>query len=240
MLYFQGNSMSVFVNEEKQLFVVKSEYGTSCFGFLHVFSTALELAIRLGTEQKPLEDDVGTVRQYEQYLSLLEQYAQLGDDKTWYTSDTPADLIDILEHYRKTGDILRVFLGNTDTGADWAEDWAVVGTVSRSTGLMKVPLLCSEAEDFSSSLQVNCIVRLIDVASRREIYKLPNYIEPKLEIGEAKLDSSAYDDEENAYGVWRIESTGEKTIVANFNSYGKAANYVAFLTGHSFDYALFP
>lgn len=42
--------------------------------------------------------------------------------------------------------MVRIWLGDTQTGRAWAEENDVIGTIGRSTGTMEVPLLVEAGE----------------------------------------------------------------------------------------------
>ena len=59
---------------------------------------------------------------------------------TSYDSRTPDRLIAELETAMRHNKKVRIFLGDTETGRDWLEEYDVYGLVGRSGGSVKVPL----------------------------------------------------------------------------------------------------
>ena len=91
------------------------------------------------------------------------------------TSDTVARHLDDLI---ASGKRVRLFTGEPDTGVAWASEYDVYGTIGRSTGPCKVPLLIEPGEDGGSQLLDHCIVGILTRA-QNWVYK-----HPKLNFGE--------------------------------------------------------
>ena len=215
---------AVTINAEQRLFVIPAGGGYSCAGFDYVFKQlrALSEALtRFGIDVGELRvDEVGSIAQYQQYERAC---ALIGnrDMGTWFDPDTPAKVRYILERYRKSGQALRVFYGDTKTGRGWYEEYDVVGGIGRSTGAMKIPLLVPDGEFGGPGLLDRCIVRMMDVRTRKELYWHPQYHQGEMEIRPATCRAPY------THGVW-IDGQNH----ANFRSYGSAAQWVAFMTGN--------
>lgn len=240
--------MEITCNKEQQLFVLKDTEYVSCMGFGVVFKQCLELQRRIkkfnilpaGVSLAPLlESEIGTLKQYEQYGDLVKI---LGTRKTgtWFDYDTPAKVRNILEQYRKEGGRLRLFYGDTKTGRDWMGENDVVGEVGRSTGMMQIPLLIAEGEHGGPGILDSCIVRILDADSREELYRQKNYHLPDMEIRTTDGIKSSWHVEEPpklltemgyTHGVWVQEKDGTFGNHANFKTYGKAAQFVAYMAG---------
>ncbi len=228
--------MEITLNEQQRLFVFSGQEYTSCLGFDVVFKHCLELARRIkkfnllkpDVELTPvLESEIGTVSQYQQYKDFL---SIIGDRKTgtWFDFDTPAKVRQILDQYRKEGGRIRLFYGDRNTGRCWMEENDVVGEIGRSTGRMQIPLLIAKGEDGGPGVLDSCIVRIIDADTRVELYHHKNYHLPEIEIrpADANLANEGY-----THGAWVKGREGEFENHANFRSFGKAAQWVAFMAG---------
>ena len=102
---------------------------------------------------------------------------------TYYHVDTPQKVIDILEQARANGQRVRVFYGDTVTGKDWMEEWDTIGTIGRSMGPVKVPLLIPRKNSTGGgSLLDHCIVRI--TVDGKDLYKHPRYTLPVFEVVE--------------------------------------------------------
>lgn len=223
--------MTVTANQEKRQFIIESSHSTTIWGFQVIFDQLVELNNRLTKAgvQVPMANklEIGTVRQYEQYLTALAAYTKLNDEDTWYLDSTPKKLKDLLECYRKNRKPVRIFYGNPETGEDWLSDYGVLGTIGRSTGFMKAPLLLEKSSQWGDLLSVDNILRIVDVDSREEVYRTENYYQPELSIGECGCLEPA---EECTHGVW-VKTKNDIKHLGDFSSLAKAAHFVAFVTG---------
>lgn len=223
--------MEISLNKGRELFLIKHHSGVTCLGFDVVYRTLKELAARLRKAglafSEPVRAARGTLQQYEAYQQALAAYSKLQDQKTWFTEDTPEPVQKVLEAYRLSGKTLRVFYGGAD-GVDWLEEYETIGKVGRSTGPLKVPLLVPKGENGGSAILAGSIIRLVDVASGKELYRAANYSQPTLVIGDSGTTHKGY-----VAGVWSTkQGEGEAPVnLANFKSYAKAAAYLAFITG---------
>jgi len=226
----------ITINKEQRLFVFKESHGYTCQGFDVVYKQCLEMARRIkqfsllpqGTELAPiLESEIGTMAQYEQYKNILKI---IGDRKlgTWFHFDTPTKVRQIINQYIKGDGRLRLFYGDTKTGRCWMEENDVVGLIGRSGGTMQIPLLIAKDEHGGPGILDNCIVRIIDADSREELYRHKLYHLPEMEIRQVdeKLFAIGY-----THGVWAKNKEGNFENHANLRSFGKAAQFVAFMSG---------
>jgi hypothetical protein len=223
--------MNVTLNSDQRLYIIPCGTGCSCLGFDVVYDTLLTLREKLvthlkktGREPAPvLEAEIGTLDQYKQYQGwwdlAAKEKVKLG---TWFKRTTPPHVRRILETYRETGKWLRLFYGDASTGRDWLEENDVLGRIGRSMGPQKVPLLVEPGECGGCAILDDCIVRILDVATGRELYRHPQYHYGTMEIHAATCR------EGYTHGVW---VNGQNH--ANFRSLETAAHWIAFMTGHS-------
>jgi hypothetical protein len=226
---------AVTINNEQHLFVIPSGDGYSCMGFDVVYKqlcvirekiTEKKLNIKSIFSSDSLEafeeSKIGTIEQYNAYKNAFSNLAKTGLKLgTWFSFDTPKKVRRILEEYRLSNDKIRIFYGDNETGRDWMKENDVMGTIGRSTGTMQIPLLISDDEHSGPGLLDSSIVRIIDVATKKELYRHSKYHQPEIEI----IASS-----EKGYSH---SVTIKKEVHGNFRTIGGAAGYVAFLTGDS-------
>lgn len=228
--------MEIALNQERRLFVLKDTEYTSCLGYDVVFNHCRELARRINkfdllnvgqTLTPVLESEIGTLAQYQQYQDFL---SILGTHKTgtWFDFETPSKVRNILERYRKDGDQLRLFYGDRKTGRCWMEENNVLGRVGRSTGTMQIPLLIEEGEFGGAGILDSSIVRILDADTRTELYRHENYHLPVIELRQV---DTALVKQGYTHGAWVQSREGEFSNYAKFKSFGKAAQWVAFMTG---------
>lgn len=234
--------MEVTINAEQRLFVIPEGGGYSCLGFDVAFKKLKQIVAYLGLSLPVNEADKGTLGQYAIYRQAVSEAAKADIKKTWFDPETPAVVQRILELYRKSGAELRVFYGDTETGLSWMDENDVMGRIGRSCGIFKVPLLIEIGEDGGSAMLDSCIIRLMDVESGKELYRHPKFSVPEMEIRSTEGQMAHWHSEKPpkllsemgyTHGAWARSEAGEFENVANFKSYGKACQYVAFITGDS-------
>lgn len=229
--------MQVTLNTDQNLFVIKSGNSVSCLGFEEAFNQSKELASRLLARGinviAPLLSEKGTLQQYTHYQELLKSYHLIKDNKTWFDSSTPAKARKALESLRLSGNKARVFIGDTETGRDWLEEFDTIGRVARSSGAMKTPLLISEKEYGGPALLTSCVLRIIDLDTKEELYRHPKYFVPKMEFTEAASYDKAIG---YTHSVLVENERGDMELRSNFKSIGQAAHWLAFMQGTSHDF----
>lgn len=149
--------------------------------------------------------------------------------KTNYHDETPEGVINALEHARHSGERIRVFYGDTETGREWLEEWGTMGYVGRSCGRHSIPLLVHNARSFGGGgLLTNCIVKIMTTRTKRVLYQVPNYQAPNLTISKPPkvIGKVNLYEEDYVAGVYR-----DGDNVANFKSMEKAERWVAFMLG---------
>lgn len=148
---------------------------------------------------------------------------------TYYRDTTPRPVIDALERARQNGARVRLFLGDSKTGKCWHEENDVCGTIGRSMGPIKVPLLIANSRSTGGgAILCDCIVRLL--VNGQEAYRHPKFdngvftireISPTDACGNLTLRSKGY--------THAVEINGETH--ANFKSLAKAQRWVEFMEG---------
>lgn len=234
--------MEVTINAEQRLFVIPEGSGYSCLGFDVVFKQLKQIVAYLGLSLPLNEADKGTLGQYALYRQAVTQAAKANIKETWFDPETPAKVRRILEQYRKSGEELRVFYGDTETGRSWMDENDVMGKIGRSCGTFKVPLLIENGEHGGPAMLDHCVIRLMDVESGKELYRHPKFSVPEMEIRSTEGQMAHWHSTEPpqllsemgyTHGVWAKGKSEAFENVANFKSYGKACQYVAFITGDS-------
>jgi hypothetical protein len=106
---------------------------------------------------------------------------------TSYAEHTPDAVIRVLEQAREARTRIRVRLGFTEQhedvlsgkavlGRDWLDEFECEGTVGRSMGPQRVPLLINNARSMGGGVvSTDCIVRIIDTKTKRVLYSHPKY-----------------------------------------------------------------
>lgn len=79
---------------------------------------------------------------------------------TYYYSKTPREVVDVLDRAHGSKARVRIYCGDVATGKAWSEEWHTIGTVGRSTGWLKVPLLVPSGSTGGSAILDACIVAI--------------------------------------------------------------------------------
>jgi len=119
---------------------------------------------------------------------------------------------------------VRIWYGDIDTGVSWLEEYDVTGTIGRSSGQAKIPLLIKNSRsNGGGGILCHCIIRIDVISSRRTIYKHPLFNVPTLGVY-PNLD----EDTKTKYPFIVLKYG---TIQARFKSRTSAYNYIDFMTG---------
>ena len=101
-----------------------------------------------------------------------------------YHENTPDAVIRVLENAMRTNKRIRIFYGDTETGRDWMEIYDTIGTIGRSCGQNKIPLLIKNSRSYGGcAILTDCIVKI--TIDKEVVYKHPKYYLPEMEIKEA-------------------------------------------------------
>lgn len=209
---------TITLNEDQRLFVLKQEGGFSCLGFDVVFKRLKQFASLLG-RPAPAETEVGTLKQYHEYREVERDYIATKPQNTLYDPDTDPQVRQVLEQAMASRRRVRLVLGNTETGQSWLDEHEVVGTIGRSMGPLKVPLLVESGECGGPAILTACILRILDTRTKAELYRHPKYQDPVLTVRPRK------------YGTLNAEVLVDGKVVARFVSVEKANDWCAFMRG---------
>jgi hypothetical protein len=216
--------MDISINAQQKLFVLKTHDGFTCFGFNNARDHAALIAKTLHrSDLDPSDGEYGTEAAYRKYEAACSAWASsVFSRRTFFMPGTPDKVAKVLERYRRTRAPVRLFLGDTQTGRDWCEENDVVGTIGRSTGSMKVPLLLPFGDCFGGAILTASVIRIMDVESNKDVWRTGSYQLPDLQIQPCK-DSPGY--------AWEVVRDAQ--VQARFKQIIDAGEYVAFLQGDS-------
>lgn len=80
---------------------------------------------------------------------------------TAYHEETPARVCEILETAIKSRQRLQLYYGDANTGKNWNEELDTRGTIGRSTGTVKIPLLIATSRSHGGgAILDHCIVKI--------------------------------------------------------------------------------
>lgn len=112
---------------------------------------------------------------------------------TAYNESTNNKIVSILEQARQTGQKLKVYYGDVLTGKDWNEEHDTIGTIGRSTGNIKIPLLITSSRSIGGGgLLDDCIVKIVDFKTKSVLFVNPLYVAPVVEIVPSDMEEYKY------------------------------------------------
>ena len=92
---------------------------------------------------------------------------------TYYSVDTPNEVVSVLETSRIDGTRIVLDYGDTKTGISWGDVHDITGTVGRSTGDVKIPLLIYNSRSMGGgSILDHCIISIKTSKGKNSLYKL--------------------------------------------------------------------
>ncbi len=96
---------------------------------------------------------------------------------TYYRDTTPRAVIDGIERAYRTGERIRLWTGDLETGRNWYDDHDVTGTVGRSMGLIRVPLLIASPRSSGGGAIGTTSIVCLRVGGR-EVWRAPGFEMP--------------------------------------------------------------
>ena len=106
--------------------------------------------------------------------STGKEYLQ-SESGTCYNIGTSQKVIERIENAKRTGQRIRVWYGDKD-GKSWNEENDICGTVGRSTGSIKIPLLISKSSSFGGgALLTDRIIKIVDTKTKYVLYQHENF-----------------------------------------------------------------
>ena len=180
----ENPARQISLNTKQNLYVIATAAGCSCFGFDYARDHAHQIAERLGRADLALADiDYAALSGYQKYEEAVLAWSRSAQSKqTYFDPGTARKAGSVLESCRRTGDKVRLVLGNTVTGEPWLNEHDVVGRIGRSSGHLKVPLLMEDGKSYGSAILTACLLAIIDWTSGRTLYRHVAYREPDLSL----------------------------------------------------------
>ncbi|WP_298434984.1 hypothetical protein [Ottowia sp.] len=220
---------TVTLNPEQQLYVLNHGDGYTCFGFANARDHTNQIAQRLDRSDLAFgADDFGAIRGYEKYLSAVKAWGlSPRTQQTYFDPGTSPKVAKVLERCRNNRAKVRLIQGDPSTGRSWLDEHDVVGTIGRSMGTLKVPLLIEPEEHGGSAILTACLLGIVDWETGEFLFRHPAYRTPDLSIRRRDL----------ADLPWEVHHAGG--VVSRFSEIGKAGAYVAFMCGETIEPRIF-
>lgn len=95
---------------------------------------------------------------------------------TSYHNETSENVVNVLECCRMNNVRIILDYGNVSTGQSWGERYDICGTIGRSMGVIKIPLLIKTKRSIGGSgILDQCIIRILSSQGKKVLYSHPNY-----------------------------------------------------------------
>ena len=109
---------------------------------------------------------------------------------TFYNPETPDAIINILEECREDRRRIHVCYGDKETGTDWLEEYEADGTLGRSMGPVRIPLLIHNSRSRGgTAILTHAIVRI--TCGSVVLYSHPTYNRPTFHVVQSDLPDYA-------------------------------------------------
>lgn len=220
---------AVRLSADHHHYVIAAGDGFTCLGFNNARDHANQIADLLGRPDLAFTpEDYATLAGYAKYEAAVAAWgASHHTQHTYFDPGTAPAVRRVLEACRRSGQQVRLILGDPQTGQSWLDECDVVGRIARSTGWLKVPLLVEPGEHGGGAILTACVLGIIDWRSGTALYRHPAFVPPDLRILPA--DEVGF--------AWRVVHQGAD--IARFDDVGKAGAYVAFLRGATIEPRVF-
>ena len=120
---------------------------------------------------------------------------------------------------------IRVFYGDIHTGRSWNEDYDVMGTIGRTTGNIKIPILVHNKRSWGGgALLLSSVIRIDDIEDKKTLWKLPNFHVEKMTIERRAFECFPF-------AVMQTQDNGAISNVANFKTETQAQKWIDFMEG---------
>lgn len=211
----------VRLDADRHRYVIREGDGHSCLGYNNARDHADQIASLMNRPELAFgADDYATLAGYQKYQAAVAAWGRSPHSQhTYFDPHTAPAVRHALEKCRQAGTKVRLVPGDPCTGQPWLEEHDVVGTVGRSMGWLKVPLLVPHGEDGGTAILTSNLLCIIDWASGALLYRHRSYRAPDLLIHPT----------DDPRLPWSVLHQGSD--IARFDDIGKAGAYVAFMRG---------
>ena len=109
-------------------------------------------------------------------------YKEIGG--TFFHIDTPDEVCNLLNALRLSKTRVKIYCGDVATGEAWIEEYDSTGTIGRSEGRIKIPLLIAKASDHGGRrILDHCIVGIRTMATGNKfLYRHKTLVTPIVTI----------------------------------------------------------
>jgi len=161
---------------------------------------------------------------------------------TYFDANTAPEVAAALDTLRACHDRVRLWLGDPKTGENWLDEYDVCGTISRSMGPVKSPLLIHNARSSGGGAILTAHILAIRSTSgawryRHSLFKIPEFTkrptvcDEPAEQSKSKMGSAAPMVADKY--PWEVLNEARQ-VHARFETEAKADRWIAFMRGERF------
>lgn len=141
----------------------------------------------------------------------------------YFHSETPVPVADAIVLAHRCQTRVRLFYGDIITGESWGDEFDILGTIGRSMGPCKSPLIIRNARSMGGgSILTNCIVAMFHTGTGHALYRHPTF------------NPGAWDVIPSDMPGYSECVTHNGALHARFKKPGQAGRYCAFMRGTRF------
>lgn len=95
---------------------------------------------------------------------------------TSYYNETSENVVNVLERCRMNNVRIVLDYGDVSTGQSWGERYDICGSIGRSTGINKIPILIKTKRSIGGcGILDRCIIKISTSKGKEVLYSHPNY-----------------------------------------------------------------
>jgi hypothetical protein len=134
---------------------------------------------------------------------------------TYFDSNTPDELVELIEMLIQTNTRVVVNMGDVKTGKMWLEEFDTIGYIGRTTGKIKSPILVYNSRSTGGGLlSTENILRVRTTDGKRLMYQHTNFIPAIVEVVPSDMEEYKFNTIVNGelYGRHKTEKSAQKIV----------------------------
>lgn len=148
------------------------------------------------------------------------------EDRLEVFDNVDAKLVSIILQYRGSKERLRLFYGDIHAGRSWNEEYNVMGSIGRTCGNFKVPVLLNNSRSYSGeAISIGSLIRIDEISSHRTLWQVPGFHVEKLYVQHIPVNK------DYPYAVMQLHDNETVSKAADFKTEVQAKHWIDFMYG---------
>lgn len=148
------------------------------------------------------------------------------EDRLEVFDNLDAKLVSIILQYRNSKERLRLFYGDIHTGRSWNEEYNVTGSIGRTCGNFKVPVLLNNSRSYGGeAISIGSLIRIDEISTHQTLWQVPNFHVEKLYVKHTPVNK------DYPYAVMQLRDKESISNIANFKTETQAKHWIDFMYG---------